>query len=92
MKEILSSISPTLFEVELLVLLLWRWGVNAILFDVVVMVLPSVLNWYCCCVVVVSVLPFEKVIVLKHPMKIAPVIIIRIYSKDGNDRLGFDFS
>jgi hypothetical protein len=81
-----------MFEVELLVLLLWRWGVNAMLFDVVVVVLPSVLNWCCCCVVVVSVLPSEKVIVLKHPMKIPPVIITRIYSKDGNDRIGFDFS
>jgi hypothetical protein len=62
-----------MFEV-LLALLLWRWGVDAMLFDVVVVVLPSVLNWCCCCVVVVS----EKVIVLKHPMKIAPVIITRI--------------
>ena len=63
------------------------------LFDVVVVVLPSVLNWCCCCVVVVvSVLPSEKVIVLKHTMKIAPVIITRIYRKDGNDRIGFDFS
>ena len=49
-----------MFEVELLVLLLWRWGVNAMLFDVVIIVLPSVLNWCCCCVVmVVSVLPSE---------------------------------
>ncbi len=80
-----------MFEVELLVLLLWRWGVNAMLFDVVVMVLPSVLNWCSCCLVV-SALPSEKVIVLKHPMKITPVIITRIYSKDGNDRIGFDFS
>lgn len=33
--------------------------------DVVLVVLPSVLNWCCCCVVVVvSVLPSEKVIVL----------------------------
>ena len=68
-----------MFKVELLVLLLWGWGIDAILFDVVVVVvLPSVLNWCCCCVVVVSVLPSEKVIVLKHPMKIAPVIITRI--------------
>ncbi len=60
------------------------------LFDVVVVVLLSVLNWCCCCVVVVvSVLPSEKVIVLRHPMKIAPVIITRIYSKDGNDRTDF---
>jgi hypothetical protein len=81
-----------MFEVELLVVLLWRWGIDAMLFDVVVVVLPSVLNWSCCCVVVVSVLPSEKVIVLKHPMKIAPVIITRICSKDGNDRIGFDFS
>ena len=74
-------------------LLLWRWGVDAMLFDVVVVVLPSVLNWCCCCVVVVSVLPSEKVIALKHPMKIAPVIITRIYSKtNGDDRMGFDFS
>jgi hypothetical protein len=79
---------------EVVVLLLWRWDVNAMLFDVVLVVLPSVLNWCCCCVVVVvgSVLPSEKVIVLRHPMKIAPVIITRIYSKDGNDRIGFDFS
>jgi hypothetical protein len=35
-----------MFEVELLVLLLWRWDVNAMLFDVVVVVLPSVLNWF----------------------------------------------
>ena len=81
-----------MFEVELLVLLLWRSGVNPMLFDVVVMVLPSVLNWCCCCVVVVSVLPSEKGIVLRHPMKIAPVIITRIYSKAGNDRIRFDFS
>jgi hypothetical protein len=68
-----------MFEVELLAPLLWRWGVDAMLFDVVVVVvLPSVLNWCCCCVVVVSVLPSEMVIVLKHPMKIAPVIITRI--------------
>jgi hypothetical protein len=40
---------------------------------------------------VVSVLPSEKVIVLKHPMKIAPVIITRIYRKDGIDRIDFDF-
>ena len=70
-----------MFEVELLVLLLWRWGVNAMLFDVVVMVLPSILNWCCCCVVVVSGLPSEKVMGPNHPMKIAPVIITRIYSK-----------
>ena len=70
-------------------LLLWRWGVDAVLFNVVVVVLPSVPNW---CVVVVSVLPSEKAIVLKHPVKIAPVIITRIYSKDGNDRIDFDFS
>ena len=82
-----------MFKVELLVLLLWGWGIDAILFDVVVVVvLPSVLNWCCCCVVVVSVLPSEKAIVLKHPVKIAPVIITRIYSKDGNDRIDFDFS
>jgi len=61
-------------EVELLVLLLWSWDVNAMLFDIVVVVLPSVLNWCCCCVVV-SISPSEKVIVL--PMKIAPVIITR---------------
>jgi hypothetical protein len=78
-----------MFEVELLVLLLRRWGVDAMLFDVIVVVLPSVLNWCCCCVVMVSALPSEKVIVLKHPMKTAPVIIVRIYSKDRND---FDFS
>ena len=83
-----------MFEVELLVLLLWRWGVNDMLCEVVLVVLPSVLNWCCCCVVVVmvSVLPSEKVIVLRHPIKIAPVIITRIYSKNGNDRIDFDFS
>jgi hypothetical protein len=82
-----------MFEVELLVLLLWRWSVDAMLFDVVVVVMPSVLSWCCCCVVMVSVLPSEKVIVLKHPMKIAPVIITRIYSKtNGDDIMGFDFS
>jgi hypothetical protein len=59
-------------------------GVNAML----VVVLPSVLN-LCCCCVVVSILPSEKAIVLNHPMKIAPVIITRIYRKDRNDRIGF---
>ena len=34
-----------------------------------------------------SILPSEKVIVM--PMKIAPVIITRIYRKDRNDRIGF---
>ena len=34
-----------------------------------------------------SILPSEKVIVLQ--MKIAPVIITRIYRKDRNDRVGF---
>ena len=62
------------------------------LFEVVVVVMPSVLNWCCCCVVVVSVLPSDKVIVLKNPMKITPVIITRIYGKHRNDRMGFDFS
>jgi hypothetical protein len=50
------------------------------------------LNWCCYWVVVVSVLPSEKVIVLMHPIKIAPVIIARIYNKDENDRIDFDFS